>query len=504
MIAENIGMQAPFQASGHGRRLKLFVVPNSGPNTSQLYGKSTVLARARHLSRNDPWAVSALNKGVSNGIATGIQAKPIWGDTEHKASVNRWWKAWTKYADADCVLTWEGLQALGWREWKEAGEVFIRLRFRRIADGLPVPLQVQIIEAEQCPHTYYGVAPNGNVIRRGIEFDRIGRRTAYWMYREHPGDFVPDAINPGDLVRIPAEQISHLYRPTRAGELRGMPGSAAVILRMFNLDRLDDAVLERQAIANLFAAFYTQKVSADPLDPNASDPVVTESMKSGQDEDGTPIAGLEPGTAQELPPGVDVKFSTPPDAGSNYAEFLRGHLLAIAAAHDIPYEVLTGDLRSISDRALRLILNEFRRVIEMDQWLYMIPNMCQFVREAWYDQAILAGKFEVENYAERRDEVTETLWVPQGWPWSHPVQDVQAERTAVRAGFKSRSAVVLGAGDDPEQTEEEIERDNRAADARGLVFDSDARKVSAAGLTQARPAGSEIPDSNPSGTNNDE
>jgi lambda family phage portal protein len=475
-----------FRASGNGRRLKMFLASTLGPNAAQLYGKQTVLARARHLARNDPWAVAALNKSVSNAIATGIQAKPVWGTPEHKKAVQKWWNSWMKVSDADGVLHWYAQQALGYRSWKEGGEVFIRLRYRRLSDGLPVPLQVQLIESEQCPQHYYATLNNGNVIRRGIEFDRIGRRVAYWMYRTHPGDMEPGVVNAGELLRIPAEQIRHLYRPSRPGEIRGMPASASVIVRMFNLDRLDDAVLERQAIANLFAAFYTQKTAVESDDPNR-DPVdsVVSEMESGTDENGDPLAGLEPGTAQELPPGYDVKFSNPPDAGNNYAEFLRGHLMAIAAAHDIPYEVLTGDLRNVSDRALKLILNEFRRVIEADQWLYLIPQMCQFVREAWYDQAVLAGRLDVPGYAELREEVTETLWVPQGWPWSHPVQDVQAEKQAVRAGFKSRRAVVLSSGEDPEEVNAQIQQDNAIADAGQLVFDSDPRRTNSSGAAKA-------------------
>lgn len=472
-----------FRAAGHGRRLRMFPPVSYGPNTA-LMGLPTVLARARHMARNDPWAVSALSKSVNNGIATGIQAKPIWGSAEHRALVDQEWKTWMKYSDADGVLNFYGQQALAWREWREAGEVFGRLRFRRPEDGLHVPLQLQLLESEMCPRDYYAFASNGNAIRQGIEFDRIGRRLAYWMFREHPGD---QCSIPGgnELVRVPAEQVIHLYRPTRAGALRGVPHSASVLLRMFNLDRLDDAVLERQTIANLFAGFYVPKGAESEDDGPGADgrtdgPMVSD-MTTDEDPDGTPLAGLEPGTMQELPGNYDVKFSTPPDAGSNYAEFLRGHLMATAAAHDIPYEVLTGDLRNISDRALRLILNEFRRAIESDQWLYMIPMLCQRVREAWYDQAVLADVLQAPGYADIRDQVTDTLWVPEGWPWSHPVQDVAAERDAVRAGFKARTKVVLGSGEDPEEVDNEIARSNQIADDRGFVFDSDPRRTNRAG-----------------------
>src|SRR5690606_24019512 len=159
----------------------------------------------------------------------------------------------------------------------------------------------------------------------------------------------------------------------------------------------------------------------------------------------------------------------------------------------------TGDLRNVSDRALKLILNEFRRLLEMLQWLFFIPRLLQPAREWWFDAAFLAGALPIsdEEYEEQRDEIVETLWVPQGWPYSHPVQDVQADRLAIRAGLTSRTQKILETGEDPEQVDQEIAEDNARADRLGLVLDSDPRKVSSAGLTQARPPGSVLPEASP-------
>jgi len=488
--------QPIYAAAGQGRRLRVWRAPNAGPNSITVSGLDTILGRARAATRNDPWAGTASDKLTSNGIGTGIQAKAVWGTPEWKKKEKKLWNRFVKACDADGVLDLYGLQALAWREWHEAGEVFVRLRRRRLDDGLPVPLQLQVIESEQCPANYYATASNGNQIRAGIEFDRIGRRVAYWMYRAHPGDVMSGAsTDPTMLVRVPADQVLHLFEPLRAGQIRGIPRAASVLVRMFNLDSLDDAVLERQKIANLFAGFYTRKPSVDEDLPGMKEDMAgADGAEPDVDADGTPLAGLEPATMQELPEGWDVKFNNPPDAGQNYGEFLRGHLMAIAARHGVPYEVLTGDLRDVSDRALRLILNEFRRIVEMWQWLYMIPQFLEPIRRAYFDAAVMVGALDISGYADQRDEVTETLWVPQGWPYSHPVQDIEADKSAVRAGFISRSKVVLSNGEDPEQIDAELAEDNKRADGLGLVLDTDPRKVSNAGLTQARPKGTELPD----------
>lgn len=456
-----------FNSGGSGRRLKLWRPPMSGPNSAGNVG--TILARMRDAVRNNAWVGAAMDKRAANAIGCGIQAKALYGTPAQRAAVDALWAQSLPYLDADGVCTFYALQELAWREWDEAGEVFARIRSRRPEDGLPVPMQVQMIEAEQCPRDYYGTASNGNAIRQGIEFNAIGKRVAYWMYRSHPGDETWMDSRGIELVRVPAEQVIHLYRPLRAGQMRGLPRAQSVLVLIKTLDRVRDNVAERQAIQNLFAGWFIR-----PKD-SANDSILEES-KVGTDEDETPIAGLEPATMQELPEGWDVKFSTPPGAGNDYADFVRTEILAFCSRAGLPYEVLTGDLKDVSDRALKLILNEFRRTIESDQWLFMIPALCQGIRGAWFDAAVLSGRLQFPNYTDLRDQVTGTLWMPQGWPWSHPVQDVDAETKAVRAGFKARSGVVLQQGEDPEEVDRQQQRDNARADKLGLRYDSDSRQ----------------------------
>jgi lambda family phage portal protein len=452
---------------------------SSGPNTSVVYDLPVIRSRARAAARNDPWAGSALDKLDANGIATGVVPKMVHGDDEQKRAIKTLFDAWAKVSDADGNLDFYGQQYLAWHEWNEVGEVFARLRPRRLEDGLPVPLQLQIIEAEQCPTDLFRQEASGNQIRAGIELNPLGRRVAYWFYREHPGERTLN-VTADELVRVPADKVIHLYRPQRAGQLRGIPDSVSVLVRMFNLENMDDAVLERQKIANMFAGFYTKQI--DPENPESIVDGMSTDADGDQelDDDDVPMAGLEPGTMQELPPGMTANFSQPPAPGQEYSEFLRGHLLALAARYGVPYEVLTGDLRGISDRALRLMLNEFRRSIEMKQWLFFIPIFLERIRETWFDFAYLGGSLPLADYLERRTEYIETLWVPKGWPYSHPVQDVTADIKAIQAGLDSRTAAILRTGDDPEAVDRAIAADNARADALGLAFTSDGRRESGA------------------------
>lgn len=458
-----------YGSGGQGRRLRMWRPPLTGPNTAQ-QAKATILTRARHAARNDPWAGTFLDRSTSNGVGTGIQLKPRWGSKAQRAADAKLWQRSVPVMDADGVLDLYGLQALAWREWKEAGEVFVRIRSRRESDGLPVPVQFQLIESEQCPADLNQLASNGNEIRCGVEFNGIGKRVAYWFYPRHPGEQQLSGAGSNQPVRVSADQVLHLYKPLRAGMIRGVPDLASVLVELFNFGSLRDAVLERQKIANLFTVFF-KKSAAD----GGGSPIAD--LQTGVDADAVPTAGLEAGSGVELPEGWEPEFSTPPAPGTEYTEYIRNGLMAIASRLGIPLEILTGDLRNISDRALKLVLNEFRRLIEMDQWLYMIPQLLMRMRGAWLDAATLVGALVVEDFANVRGAIVASdLWVPQGWPYSHPVQDVNADKIAVRSGFTSRSQVVLENGEDPEAVDAQIAADNKRADQLELVFDTDPRK----------------------------
>lgn len=463
-----------YEGAGQGRRAQGWDAPGSGPAAVGMTGAATLRNRARAATRNDPYAFSAVDRLVSNTIGSGIVPKSKHKDPTVREALQELWDDWCEESDADGQLDFYGQQALAARALYESGECFVRLRPRRLSDGLSVPLQLQVLEAEFVPATRNGRAPNGNRIRYGIEFNGIGQRVAYWMYKSHPGERAGDG-DYNSLSRVPADQVIHVFEPTRPGQLRGVTSLAPVLLRLKTLDSFDDAVLFRQEVSNLFAGFIKKPTPGGDMFPNVTGGPV-------QQESGfAPLVGLEPGTMQELLPGEEVEFSDPPDAGNSYPDFMRQQLLAIAAGAGLPYEILTGDLRNVNDRVIRVVLNEFRRRIEQRQFSVFVHQLCRPVRNAWMDLAVLAGAVVLPGYSSNPRPFRRTRWVPQGWAYIHPVQDVQADRLAVRAGFTSRAEVVLRRGHDAETIDAEIAEDNTRADRLGLSHDSDSRRRDAGG-----------------------
>jgi lambda family phage portal protein len=406
--------------------------------------------RARAAVRNDPWAARALDAMVSNLIGTGITPRPATKDEALRTKLIELWDEWAGECDSTGVLDIYGIQALVARAWYESGEVFIRLR-PRYADDLEVPLQLQIIESDQVSYKNE-VLDNGNVIRSGIEYNAIGSRVAYWIHPNHPGDtLVKNQGDNNDPKRIPASEVLHVFKPLRPGQDRGVTLFAQVLSKLESLNKFDDAVLFRQELANLFVAFIRQNPDLSPVletetgeEINAAD-VIEETM-------------LKPGATRILEPGEDVAFSTPPDAGSNYNDFTRQQVMSLAAGIGIPYELLSGDYSLVNDRTIRVALNDYRRKLESDQWNIIIAQFLKPMRKAWVDAAILNGHITIEQ---RKDAIA-THWTPHAHAYINPVQDVQANIAAVKAGFKSRAEVIRERGYDISEIDSERMADKHA------------------------------------------
>ncbi|KML53850.1 portal protein [Burkholderia cepacia] len=455
-------------ASTTGARAKSWRASGAGPNAAAAQNLPLLRSRARDAIRNDPWAKTAIARLVSNTIGNGIQAHPKHPNDAVRKMQKQLWEDSCEEIDADDLFDLAGVQTLAARAFFSDGEVLVRRRLRSPSDGLAVPMQIQLLEGDLLPMEKNEIAPGGGEIVNGVEFDADGRRVAYHLLKRHPGEYGRASTTNMQTVRVPADEIAHVFLALRPGQVRGVPELSTVLLRLKSLDNFDDAVLFRQEVSNLFAGFIT-KPPAEPGFPG--DPVTGGEMQ--YDVDGfSPVVSLEPGSMQELAPGESVTFAEPPGAGADYGPFMRQQLMAAAASVGMPYEVMTGDLRDVSDRVLRVILNEFRRSIEQIQWNVFIHQFCRKVWRWWVDACALSGAIPMPDYYRRRRDYLRVRWVPQGWPYIHPVQDVTAKRMEIRSGLASRTGAVLSRGDDPEQVDTENADDLARERRLGIRYDT--------------------------------
>lgn len=471
LLGNLAGSTPTYDGIGAGRRAIAWSVGNPGAIAALLTTQNELRAKSRDLVRRNAWANAALESYAANAIGTGIKPQSMIIDPALREGIQSLWRDWTETADAAGLTDFYGLQAMACRAMLEGGEALVRIRYRRPEDGLPVAMQLQVLEPEHLPVTMNTTADNGNLIRAGIEFDRLGRRVAYHLYRSHPEDGALSAMSSGssmEIVRVDAAEIIHLFRPLRPGQIRGEPWLARALVKLNELDQYDDAELVRKKTAAMFAGFITRMAPEDNL------------MGEGpSDPNGIAMAGLEPGTMQILEPGEDVKFSQPADVGGSYSEFLRMQFRAVAAAMGVTYEQLTGDLTQVNYSSIRAGLLEFRRRVESLQHGVIVHQLCRPIWRAWMEQAVLEGTLVLPGFVRggplKRRQYLACKWIPQGWQWVDPKKEFDAMLTAIRAGLLSRSEAISANGYDAEDVDREIAADNARADALGLVLESDPR-----------------------------
>lgn len=438
-----------FDASLHNRRLAGFRPSRAHVNALVGAAGPEMNARARWLVRNNGYAANAIESWAGNAVGVGIKPSARLVRGPEKRALQALWQAWTDEADAEGLTDFYGLQRRVARETFIAGEVFVRLRVRRAEDGLLVPLQLQMLPAEMLPLSN-STAANGNEIRQGIEFDRIGRRAAYHFLRRHPGDST-DAGRAGETVRVPADEVIHVIDPVEAGQLRGVSRFAPAVVKLFLLDLYDDAELDRKKVAAMFAMFVTSY--GDQVLPPAEDDIE-----------------LAPGQVVSLRPGEDVKVADPAESGSTYEPFQYRTLLQVSAALGIPYPFVANDMVKGNFSNSRLALMEFRRKVEAWQHSVMVFQLCRPVWQRWADLAAVAGAMPVAGYERRRPEVLAVDWLPPRWAWVDPLKDISAEIAEIEAGLKSRTQAASERGYDVEELDAEIAEERARAAELGLDF----------------------------------
>lgn len=456
-----------YEAANSGRRTSNWGRSYADANVAAGASLAVLRALSRDLRRNNPWARRGVQVIANNTVGWGIVARPA-GASEELAAA---WQEWseTTQCDADGRLTFYGMQRQAMDTVVESGEVLVRARWRYPEDGLAIPLQLQILEPDFIDTTkdnFTGLA--GGPVVQGVEFDKLGRRVAYWLFPEHPGSNKAT----GTSRRIPASEILHVFRAERPGQVRGVPWLAAVIARLREFDEYEDATVMRHKVGALFAAFK--------VDPTG-DPTGISVGEQGTDARGLAIETIEPGSIVDLGAGQDIRFANPPvpaDGG-----FTDRSLRAVSSGLGVTFEDLTGDYSNVNYSSGRLGWLAHWSNVEDWRWNMLIPQMCA---PAWgwaMRGAALAGLLgkDPNPVLPRAD------WTTPARPMIDPDKEGSASMRRIRSGISTLMEEIRAQGKEPNAHLREIAESNKKLDDLGIWLDSDPRRVSAAGLTQARP-----------------
>jgi lambda family phage portal protein len=450
-----------FEAASTSRRTAGWYRRNTDANAALGPALSYLRATARDLVRNNPLAESALSTIVDHAVGWGIEAKLTGANPAALAA----WKAWSESTDCDSDgrNNFAGLQALTMRTVAESGECLVRRRWRRQGDGFALPMQVQILEPDFIDTSKDQQTYAGNQIIQGVEFDALGRRVAYWLFREHPGSGRLAAT--GESYRVAAKDVRHVFRVTRAGQVRAATWFANVLLKFKDFDEYDDATLMKQKIAACLAVISSDVDGAGT------------GLGTTDDTEDPPTDTIGPGMIINAKPGRTFEVINPPSV-NDYDAYSTKQLRMIAAGLGVAYEDMTGDYSNMPFSAARMSLIRHWKKVDNWRWKMLIPQFCD---------PVFGWAMEAAFYADVKPDGIKVRWTPPPPPMIDPVNEGLAFMRNIRAGAQSWSESIRERGMDPDDVADEYAADNARFDKLGIVLDSDPRVMTQAGQAQQSP-----------------
>lgn len=428
----------------------------------------TLRNRSRDLAINNDHMKNFLRKLKinvvgPNGINFQSKARVRNGDLDKGANqkIEESWHKWTKKENASVCSTLSLRDCLNTiiESTARDGEIIVR-KVRGYDNKFRFALQ--LIEADYLDEKLNQNLPNGNVIRLGIEKNRFGKPVAYHLLEKHPGDH---QSNIGQkYIRIPAEEIIHIFMKERPTQSRGAPWAHTAILRLRMLGAYEEASLVAARVGASKMGFIK--------------PSLEGSGYQGDDTDiyGNQITEVEPGLIELLPPGADFTSFDPGQPSGEFQFFQKAMLRGIASGLGCSYNSLANDLEGVNFSSLRSGLLE-----ERDSWKAMqtwfIENFLDELFPTWLEMAILSGNLDLD-YSDI-DRLIAPKWQGRRWEWVDPEKDINARVIANQNGLTTRTRICAEQGEDFEEILEELAEEKKMIEGYGLNLDTEKLKPKA-------------------------
>jgi len=318
------------------------------------------------------------------------------------------------------------------------GEAFVLIRRgRQYRHGIAFSL----IDAARCPTNYND---ESRFIRAGIRYSDSSLEIPVEYYFTNAPTST-SSYTTGNYTGVPAENLLHVYRIEWVGQKRGLPWVATTLDRLRTLEAYEQAALIAARVGAAKMGFFT----------------VDGAEYTGETDDaGNTIMDAEPGSFEQLPPGMKFQAWDPQYPHEQFGHFITAHLRGVACGLGVSHHSLTGDMTGVNYTSSRTAL-----IDERDNWKrlqgWLIGQLVRPVFEQWVSAAISVGTLNWRGSPLRRlySEYHPASYQGRRWQWVDPAKEMNAAETAVALGVRSRGDIIREQGRDPETVWGEILRE---------------------------------------------
>ncbi len=439
--------------------------------------------RNRDLAINNGIASGAIQTITDNVVGVGLRlsSKPDyralgrdkdWAD-EWSNQIEALWRGWADSYDCDAgrSLNFAGLTQLVFRSSLLNGEALALPVWLKQKTGFATA--IQLIEADRLETP--SQRQESNRLCGGIELDQYGAPTAYWIRKTHPGDiFRSMQFSRQEWLRLPAftdwgrKRVIHVHDKERTGQSRGKPLFSAIMKQFRMLDQYQSSELQAAVINAMIAAFIET-----PLDQGSIMEMFGADANRWMNDRNSHIQNtvrLKGGSIMPLYPGDKLSSFAPSRPGDVYAPFVESLSRHVAAALNLPYELLLKDFSKTNYSSARAALLEAWRYFN-GRRAWLAANWAQPVYELWLEEAIDKGLIEAPDFYEQRHAYARARWIGPGRGWIDPVKEANAAKIRMEVGISTLENECAEQGLDWEEVLEQRAREQMRMQELGLSPD---------------------------------
>lgn len=441
-----------------------------------------VSARCRDQAENNSLISGAIDRMCHNVVRSGILPKFRFRTRDGKMDQagNAAWKTlfsrWARYCDITGHDSYGALQRLGLRHMWIDGQYLIHRVYDTSRPGI-VPLRLELLEFDMLDAMVDGVQANGNVARKGIEYDpQTACPLFYHILDQHPGDYLALGRH-FSSQRIAASEICHVWDRRRISQHSGIAWLVAVVMESYRMEDFRHITQDGARLQATFAGFLKSAFPGFQLGGGLG--------LGGQSTPFTPAAtgtekaptDIKSGMIQALPSGTDVTFASPSQPGNNYEPFVKDSQRWQSVGTGMSFEAFSNNYTDSSYASARSgSLEERLGYRGQQQFLEEGPNQ-KIV--GWFIEAAYLARLaptNMVNYAKDPDfyhEMAEGQF--PGWGWVDPNNDARAAEKLIDLTLDTHHNQAAQRGNDWDATIDEL-------------IDEEKRKLELAKIRQERKA----------------
>lgn len=426
-------------------------------------GLTKLRARSREEAQNNGYYKGFLRDLQENVVGhQGVQliSKPMDSDTQvdldAKRTIERHWRLWGKKEQRPELsgMAFKQFCKLVIRSAAQDGEVFIWERKGTTVNAYRY--SVQIVEPGAIDvGLNVDQTTGGNTIKMGIEFDSSRFPVAYHVLSsEKDLEFFLQPSTGRKTVRVPNDQMIHLFLNDGVWQSRGVPWIHPALIRFNQLAKYEEAELVAARAGASKMGFITDAEDGTGY---------TGDVDEDEADDDFLYEELEPGMIGRLRAGQTFTGFNPDHPNSGFKDFVKINLRGIAAALGESYNQFSQDLEGVSFGSLRQgALSERSVYMGLQEWI--IEEALDRIFANWLEMALIAGAITNRNGkalpVDRLEKFLEHEWQPRRWDWIDPLKDTTADRLQQQDLTMSRSERIRKRGRQPVEVFQEIAEEN--------------------------------------------